>query len=76
MMTRCSLGGLALVIAAWAVWVVDVTLVAQDWPQFLGPRRDGTYTGASVAGGWSDGGPTTLWERQVGAGFAGPVVDK
>jgi outer membrane protein assembly factor BamB len=74
MMTRCSLGGLALVIAAWAVWVVDVTLVAQDWPQFLGPRRDGTYTGASVAGGWSDGGPTTLWERQVGAGFAGPVV--
>jgi len=28
-----------------AVWAAGISLVAQDWPQFLGPQRDGTYTG-------------------------------
>ena len=47
---------------------------AQDWPQFLGPARDGRYTGAPLAVDWSDGGPRRLWSRPVGAGFAGPAV--
>lgn len=47
---------------------------AQDWPQFLGPARDGRYTGAPLAADWPDGGPRRLWSRPVGAGFAGPVV--
>lgn len=68
---RRSICALAWVIAVWAA---GVTLIAEDWPQFLGPQRDGTYTGAPLAGGWSDDGPPTVWKRQVGAGFAGPVV--
>ena len=57
-----------------AVWAAGVTLVAQDWPQFLGPHRNGTYGGPPIADGWPTGGPTKVWERQVGAGFAGPAV--
>ena len=66
-----SAWALALVVAVSAA---GVTVVAQDWPQFLGPRRDGTYTGSPLATAWSGGSPTRVWERQVGAGFAGPVV--
>ena len=47
---------------------------AQDWPQFLGPGRDGRYTGPPLAESWPGGGPTRLWSRPVGAGFAGPAV--
>ena len=47
---------------------------AQDWPQFLGPTRNGNYSGVSLAETWPEGGPTRLWQRPVGAGFAGPAV--
>ena len=68
--TRC-----VRLIAVWLVaCAASATLVAQDWPQFLGPQRDGTYTGPPLADRWSGDGPTRVWERQVGAGFAGPVV--
>ena len=60
---------LAVIVAAAAGHVA-----AQDWPQFLGPGRDGRYTGPPLAESWPGGGPTQLWSRQVGAGFAGPVV--
>ena len=70
-MTTRSLHILAVPLAVWAA---AITLVAQDWPQFLGPQRDGTYTGPPIADSWPDSGPTRVWERQVGAGFAGPVV--
>src|SRR5262249_9207166 len=53
---------------------VGVFLVAADWPQFLGPRRDGTCTETGLATAWPKSGPPLVWERSVGAGFSGPVV--
>ncbi len=44
-----------------------------DWPQFLGPNRDGT-TPDAVRKSFPGTGPTQVWSRPVGAGFAGPVV--
>jgi outer membrane protein assembly factor BamB len=49
-------------------------LDAEDWPQFLGPRRDGTYTGKPLPH-WPADGPKVLWKHDIGAGFAGPAVD-
>ena len=43
-----------------------------DWPQFLGPTRDGVYPVNDVA--WPAGGPKILWSADVGQGWAGPVV--
>lgn len=48
--------------------------LAQDWPQFLGPRRNGVYLGTNVAKTWPAQGPPTRWQRKVGEGFSGPVV--
>ncbi|MXZ70211.1 MAG: PQQ-binding-like beta-propeller repeat protein [Acidobacteria bacterium] len=50
------------------------TPAAQDWPHFLGPARDGHYAGPPLARDWPGGAPEELWRRDVGAGFAGPVV--
>lgn len=46
-----------------------LTIQAQDWPQFLGPTRNGVYPGVIPAGR-----PAILWKRDVGQGFAGPAV--
>ncbi len=54
--------------------MVATTLVAHDWPQFLGPNRDGVYSGAALADSWPEGGPAQVWRKQVGQGFSGPVV--
>jgi hypothetical protein len=44
-----------------------------DWPQFLGPDRNGS-TPETLALPWPTEGPRTVWSRPVGTGFAGPVV--
>jgi outer membrane protein assembly factor BamB len=49
-------------------------LAAHDWPQFLGPTRNGVYTGPPLSTSWPAGGPKVAWRKQVGQGFAGPAV--
>ena len=49
-------------------------LLAADWPQFLGPARDGVYVGAPLNEKWPSSGPRVLWRKQVGSGLSGPVV--
>jgi outer membrane protein assembly factor BamB len=46
---------------------------AGDWPQFLGPKRDGVSEESGITP-WGKDGPKKLWTREVGEGFAGPVV--
>lgn len=59
--------------AFFAFMVVVATGFAEDWPQFLGPRRDGSYTG-EISLAWTKEGLARVWEKDVGAGFAGPAV--
>src|SRR5437899_8156412 len=47
---------------------------AEDWPQFLGPTRDGAYHGNDLASEWRKEGPRVLWHAPAGQGFSGPVV--
>src|SRR6476619_647666 len=53
--------------------LLHVCLRAEDWPQFLGPRRDGSYSG-EISSAWPKEGPARAWQKDIGAGFAGPVV--
>ena len=51
------------------------TLLAGDWPQILGPNRDGRAAAdEKLADSWPKDGPTVLWQRQVGGGFSGLAV--
>ena len=54
--------------------VVAGVSVAADWPQFLGPERNGVYRGPALADTWPAKGPTVAWRKTVGQGFAAPVV--
>jgi|SRR5579871_219420 len=47
----------------------------EDWPQFLGPARNGSYSGA-LAANWQKAGPALLWKLDVGQGFSAPVVSR
>jgi outer membrane protein assembly factor BamB len=47
---------------------------AGQWPQILGPNRDGVAVDERLADLWPEGGPKTLWSRPVGSGFAGVAV--
>ena len=47
---------------------------AQDWPQYLGPNRNGLSTQKDILRSWPENGPEVLWTVDVGIGFGGPVV--
>ncbi|MFM8733990.1 MAG: PQQ-binding-like beta-propeller repeat protein [Pirellulales bacterium] len=48
---------------------------AGDWPQILGPARNGTTAADErILDAWPDAGPPVVWRRQVGAGVAGAAV--
>ncbi len=60
--------------AAVLLALLVVPLAAEDWPQFLGPARNGVYAGSDLAASWPAAGPALVWKRDVGQGFAAPVV--
>jgi len=48
---------------------------AADWPQFLGPNRNGISPDATdLPGKWGDGVPRKVWSLSVGRGYAGPAI--
>lgn len=68
LMPRRSVTLLVLTIAAAA------QTLAADWPQYLGPARNGTYAGPPLLEMWGPSGPKVVWRKQVGQAFAGPAV--
>ena len=62
-----------------ATWLAVALAIAParggDWPQILGPERNGVATAdEQLADTWPAGGPRSLWRREVGAGYAGLAV--
>lgn len=49
-------------------------LLAADWPQHLGPTRNAHSTEMGLLRLWPKDGPAVLWNKDVGSGWAGPVV--
>lgn len=45
-----------------------------DWPQFLGPTRDGQSAETKLNWEWGKNGPPQAWAADVGTGNAGAVV--
>ena len=63
-------------IAAVAVCVILIgarCVLAQDWPQWRGPDRDGKVTGFVVPQKWPDT-LTQKWKAKVGSGDATPAL--
>lgn len=47
---------------------------ADDWPQWLGPQRDGVWREKGILQKFPKDGPTVRWRVPVGGGFSGPAV--
>src|SRR5688572_11403073 len=53
---------------------LTLTLSADDWPQWLGPKRDGVWREAGIVETFPKNGHKELWRVPVGIGYAGPAV--
>ncbi len=47
---------------------------ADDWPQWLGPQRDGIWRETGLVENLPAGGLTYQWRTSIGGGYAGPAV--
>jgi outer membrane protein assembly factor BamB len=70
MITKICLRSIFLLLS----YVATNSIYAQDWPQLLGPDRNGVSTQKNILRSWPPEGPEILWTANVGIGFGGPVI--
>lgn len=49
-------------------------LHAADWPQWLGPQRDGVWREMGIVETLPTNGFTYRWRTPIGGGYSGPAV--
>jgi outer membrane protein assembly factor BamB len=54
--------------------LVPAVVSADDWPQWLGPRRDGVWRETGLVKAFPKDGPRILWRSPLGQGYSGPAV--
>ena len=47
---------------------------ADDWPQWLGPQRDGVWREKGIVERFPADGPRVRWRTPLGGGYSGPAV--
>lgn len=62
-------------ILSWVAVLSFTSLcAADDWPQWMGPTRDGVYREAAIVDSIPDEGLPIKWRVPVHGGYAGPAV--
>ncbi len=56
--------------------VLPPSVRADDWPQWLGPKRDAIWRETGIVDKFPQGGPKVRWRTPIGAGYSGPAVAK
>lgn len=55
--------------------LMAASALAEDWPQYRGPRRDDVSTETGLLKKWPAGGPPLLWTYDnAGTGYSGPAI--
>jgi len=65
---------LVLVLVLVLPLVSTSNLSADDWPQWLGPQRDGVWRETGIIEKFDTNGPPVKWRVPVRAGYVGPAV--
>jgi outer membrane protein assembly factor BamB len=68
---RAALYVVGLTVAGY---LAESGLRADDWPQWLGPKRDGVWRETGILDTFPPGGPKVKWRKPIGSGYAGPAV--
>ena len=69
------------VVIALAVMVSAEPITAQtdakgEWPQFLGPQRNGRSSETGLLDGWPEQGPKEVWRVPGGVGMSGLAISR
>lgn len=62
------------VLAGLLALAVAPTALAEDWPQHLGPNRDGVSAQTGVVAAWKAGAFERLWQRPAGSSYASSAI--
>src|SRR5436853_7672880 len=63
-----------LISAVAALFIAASGVRAGEWPQILGPHRNGHADGEQLRESWPASGPNVLWRYPLGGGYAGTAV--
>jgi outer membrane protein assembly factor BamB len=69
---RCQ--KIQLVLAFVGCLVFSGVAMAEDWPQWLGPRGDGISHETGLIDQWPKTGLKKLWDYNVGIGYSSPIA--
>ena len=61
-------------IAIAAIYSSAPSAHADDWPQWMGPNRDGVWAETGIVDSFPADGPKVLWRAKVSGGYGGPSV--
>src|SRR5262245_39757272 len=61
-------------LVAVAFLALPLTASADDWPQWMGPKRDNVWREDGILEKFPRGGPKVVWKTEVAGGYAGPAV--
>jgi outer membrane protein assembly factor BamB len=53
---------------------ITTAVSADDWPQWLGPQRDGVWREQGILAKFPKGGPKVRWRTPIAEGYSGPSV--
>lgn len=68
--------GRPLLLSTAVLLISSAFARADDWPQWLGPQRDGVWRETGILEKFPPGGPKVRWRHPLGGGYAGPAVAK
>jgi outer membrane protein assembly factor BamB len=68
----------------WSLWLATFSLLllggrallAEDWPQWLGPNRDSIWRESGILDQFPANGPPVRWRAPIAAGYSAPSVAK
>jgi outer membrane protein assembly factor BamB len=61
-------------VMRWVVLALAIAGLAGDWPQLLGPDRNGTTVEKDLIDTFTKDGPRVVWQHKLGEGYASPVI--
>jgi outer membrane protein assembly factor BamB len=62
------------VVALAFLSLIGSPATADDWAQWLGPKRDAVWGEKGLITKFPKDGPTVVWRKPIAAGYAGPAV--
>ncbi|MBM4076497.1 MAG: hypothetical protein FJ267_12770, partial [Planctomycetes bacterium] len=75
-MTRSLRTTLSIILIGITFSLTIYSVDAGDWPQILGPNRNGIALNETLGDKWPAEGPNTVWEAKIGSGFSGVAVSE